>query len=175
MRTYFFESRNKKEKSYDKNGEWASSGNINEKLLSHLLDDDYFRLAPPKSTGTEYFNTSWLTQKLNNFLSLSAEDIQASLAALTTKSIADAISAYTTDEIIICGGGVHNKYVLQLLKGYLPDIEMNSSASYGLDPDYIEATAFAWLAMRTLRLQPGNLPSVTGARREVVLGRVHSP
>lgn len=160
-------------KSFDENGKWASSGKINDEFLEHLLDDDYFELTPPKSTGTEYFNANWLTQKLNKFPFLAAEDVQASLAALTAKSIANAIARYETDEVIVCGGGVHNDYVLQLLKNYLPGITISSSATYGLDPDYIEATAFAWLAKQTLEHKPGNLPEVTGASRPVILGGVY--
>ena len=165
-------------KSYDDNGDWASSGQINESLLERLLDDDYFKLTPPKSTGTEYFNADWLTNKLSDFSSLAAEDIQASLTAFTAISIIDAIHKYAlkvmpVDEVIICGGGVHNKYLLQKLEQGLPNIEVNNSAKYGIDPDYIEATAFAWLAKQTLQHKPGNLPEVTGANRAVILGGVY--
>lgn len=164
--------------SFDKNGKWASSGKVDENFLEQLLDDDYFKLAPPKSTGTEYFNAAWLTKKLSQFPFLAAEDVQASLAAFTATTIKDAINQHitkdnTVDEIIICGGGVHNNFVLQLLTQYLPDIEINSSAKYGLDPDYIEATAFAWLAKQTMEHKPGNLPNVTGAKRPVILGGVY--
>ena len=159
--------------NYDNNGEWAASGKVDESFLTHLLDDDYFQLTPPKSTGTEYFNAHWLTQKLNKFPFLATEDVQASLAALTAKSITEAIRSYPTDEIIVCGGGVHNSYVLQLLKDNLPGIKITSSANYNLDPDYIEATAFAWLAKQTLEHKPGNLPEVTGANRPVILGGIY--
>lgn len=160
-------------KSFDENGKWASSGKIDETFLEQLLDDDYFKLMPPKSTGTEYFNASWLTKKLSSFPFLAAEDVQASLTALTAKSITDAIANYETDEVIVCGGGVHNHYVLQLIKNNVPGIEITSSATYDLDPDYIEATAFAWLAKQTLEHKPGNLPEVTGASRPVILGGIY--
>lgn len=162
-------------KSYDESGKWALSGKINEDFLEQLLNDDYFKLAPPKSTGTEYFNPAWLTKKLSKFPFLAAEDVQASLTAFTVTTIKNAIKLYAdnVDEIIICGGGVHNDFLLQQLKQYLPNIEINDSAKYRLDPDYIEATAFAWLAKQTIEHKPGNLPEVTGAKHAVILGGVY--
>ena len=165
-------------KNYDESGKWAASGKINEDFLQELLNDDYFKLAPPKSTGTEYFNPAWLTKKLSAFPFLAAEDVQATLAAFTATTIKDAVNQYAlgedgAEEMIVCGGGVHNDFLLQLLKQYLPNIEINSSAKYGLDPDYVEATAFAWLAKQTMEHKAGNLPEVTGASRSVVLGGVY--
>lgn len=162
-------------KAYDKNGKWAASGTINEDFLKELLNDGYFKLTPPKSTGTEYFNSAWLTKKLSQFPFLAAEDVQATLAAFSATTIIDAIKAYSNnlEEIIVCGGGVHNDFLLQQLKLGLPNIEINSSAKYGLDPDYIEATAFAWLAKQTLEHKTGNLPEVTGSKRKVILGGIY--
>ena len=162
-------------KSYDESGKWALTGKINEEFLEQLSSDNYFQLTPPKSTGTEYFNTAWLTEKLSTFPFLAAEDVQASLTALTAMSISDAINSYSvnTDELIICGGGVHNKFLLQQLSEFLPGIEISSSLKYGLDPDYIEATAFAWLAKQTIEHKAGNLPDVTGAKRKVILGGIY--
>ncbi len=162
-------------KNFDQDGQWAASGEINQDFLKELLSDDYFKLTPPKSTGTEYFNAEWLTNKLSQFPFLSAEDVQASLTAFTATTVSDAIKIYATEteEVIICGGGVHNHYLLQLLKNELPGIEINSSAHYDLDPDYIEATAFAWLAKQTMEHKAGNLPGVTGAKRSVILGGVY--
>ena len=161
--------------SYDEDGKWAASGTVNEDFLNELLNDDYFKLLPPKSTGTEYFNPVWLTKKLSVFPFLSAEDVQASLTALTATTIKDAIKLckFEIDELIICGGGVHNNYLLQQLQQALPDIEISSSAKYDLDPDYIEATAFAWLAKQTMEHKTGNLPNVTGATEAVILGGVY--
>jgi len=162
-------------KSFDESGKWAASGTVNEDFLKELLNDDYFKLTPPKSTGTEYFNPAWLTKKLSAFPFLAAEDVQASLSAFTATTIKDAINEYANEaeEIIVCGGGVHNDFLLEQLKQLLPNIEINSSAKYELDPDYIEATAFAWLAKQTMNHKVGNLPEVTGAKRAVVLGGVY--
>jgi len=167
-----------KNKSYDENGEWASNGQINEDFLNALLSDEYFTLPPPKSTGTEYFNASWLSNHLSVFPFLSAEDVQTSLTAFTARSICDAIKQHATkiasiDEVIVCGGGVHNDYLLQQLGQVLINIEINSSAKYNLDPDYIEATAFAWLAKQTIEHKTSNLPEVTGAKRKVILGAIY--
>ena len=168
----------KQNKTFDEAGQWAASGRVNEDFLQRLLNDDYFQLTPPKSTGTEYFNAAWLATRLASFPALAPEDIQASLALFTAKTIGDAINEYAmkiaeVNEIIICGGGVHNEFLLQQLRQELPGIEINSSAKYGLDPDYIEAIAFAWLAKQTLEHKPGNLPEVTGAKRAVVLGGIY--
>lgn len=162
-------------KSYDDKGDWAESGKVNQDLLKSLLQDDYFKLPPPKSTGTEYFNVAWLENKLAKFSNLASEDVQASLTALTAKTVCDAIHTYSpqTDEMIICGGGVHNDFLVKQLKLGLPNIDINSSAEYGLNPDYIEATAFAWLAKQTMEHKVGNLAEVTGASRAVVLGGVY--
>lgn len=162
-------------KNYDEDGKWAASGTVNEDFLKELLNENYFKLLPPKSTGTEYFNPAWLTKKLSAFPFLSAEDVQASLTALTATTVKDAIKLckFEIDELIICGGGVHNNFLLQQFKQALPDIEINSSAKYDLDPDYIEATAFAWLAKQTMEHKVGNLPNVTGATQAVILGGVY--
>ncbi len=162
-------------KSYDESGEWAASGTINKDFITQLLNDDYFKFTPPKSTGTEYFNPAWLTKKLSAFPFLAAEDVQASLCAFTATTIIDDINQYAdeAEEIVICGGGVHNSFLLQQLSQGLSNIEINSSAKYGLDPDYIEATAFAWLTKQTIEHKPGNLPEVTGAERAVILGGVY--
>ena len=162
-------------KTFDERGKWALTGEINQNFLKELLNDDYFKLAPPKSTGTEYFNSAWLSKKLSAFPFLAAEDVQVSLTAFTATTISAAINEHTskTEEIIICGGGVHNDFLIKLLKRYLPNIEINSSVNYGVDPDYVEATAFAWLAKHTMEHKPGNLPEVTGATRKVILGGIY--
>lgn len=160
--------------TYDDQGKWASSGRLNERLLQRLLDDPYFSMKPPKSTGTEYFHLAWLDALLPDD-PLPPEDVQRTLVELTARSVADAIRQEDFDsaEILVCGGGAYNRFLLDRLRNQLPSATIASSAIHGVDPDWIEAMAFAWLARQTLAGLSGNLPSVTGARRAVPLGAVY--
>ena len=160
---------------YDNNGDWARSGQLNDALLAGLKADEYFQLPPPKSTGFEYFNQDWLQQ--HDVGALPAEDVQATLCELSAATIADAILASDThaDRVLICGGGVHNSYGLARLQSQLANIPVESTGMHGIQPDWVEAIAFAWLAQCHLEKRPGNLPSVTGARKSVVLGSVSTP
>ena len=132
-------------------------------------------MAPPKSTGVEDFNLAWLGQF--DVERLDPGDVQATLAELTARSIADNVRRYAAraSELNACGGGVHNADLITRLRRNLPETMVSSTADVGLDPDWVEAVAFAWLAMRTMGGLAGNLPSVTGASRKVVLGTIHSP
>ncbi len=162
---------------FDEDGAWAASGQVNEHLLERLLADDYFRQAPPKSTGFEHFNLDWLTTHLEQCaVQVPPSDVQATLAELTARSIADSVLEHTpgTRQLLVCGGGAHNADLIGRLQRQLPDTEVTSTSAFGLHPDWVEATAFAWLAMRTMQGRTGNLPSVTGASRKVVLGAIHS-
>lgn len=164
-------------KRMDEGGRWAAGGNVVKALLDALLDDPYFKLAPPKSTGFEYFNAAWLNTKLGEHgASITAQDVQATLCELTAVSIAQAITGHAPDtrQVLACGGGVHNTHLMQRLRALLPACQVDSTAVYGVDPDWVEAMAFAWLAKQTLEGKPGNLPSVTGAKRAVVLGMICS-
>lgn len=158
---------------YDSDGAWAASGHVNAELLKHFLADEYFAKAPPKSTGREHFHHTWLEQHLTG--KVLAQDIQATLTELTTRSIIQALNFLPAkaDEIYVCGGGSHNRYLLARLQAQAPDIPVATTATLGLDPDWVEAVAFAWLAHRTLTGEPGNLPSVTGASRAVILGGIY--
>ena len=160
---------------YDENGDWARSGQINDTLLARLMDDAYFQLVPPKSTGSEYFNQEWLKDKGAD--QLPAKDVQATLCELTATTLADAIraSAIEIDRVLICGGGVHNNYCRERLQTRLGGIPVESTERYGIHPDWVEAMAFAWLAQCHIDGIPGNLPSVTGAREAVVLGVLSAP
>jgi len=160
---------------YDHDGEWAASGQVNQALLTNLKDDSYFTLPPPKSTGKEYFSPAWLQQKLSRFGALKAEDVQATLCRFSADSIADAIHRYApdTEQTLVCGGGAHNRQLLDLLRQNL-DIPVLSTAELGINPDHVEAIAFAWLARQTVNNLPGNLCSVTGAKTPVVLGGIYS-
>ena len=160
---------------FDRDGAWAASGNSDASLLATLLAYEYFRLSPPKSTGVEEFNLAWLAHF--DVESLPAADVQATLAELSARSIAADIAKHApgTGEIFVCGGGAHNLDLMKRLRRNLPETDIETTAVAGLDPDWVEAVAFAWLAMRTMNDETGNLPSVTGASRKVVLGKLHSP
>lgn len=164
---------NKLNKKYDKDGRWAKSGTVNQKILNIMLQDKYFKTAPPKSTGREYFNLQWL----NSFDldEVKPEDIQATLVELTVQTIVNTIKIYPTDKVLICGGGIHNVYLIERLKINLKPLVLQSTIVNDLDPDIVEAVAFAWLAKRTLSNKTGNLPSVTGAREKVILGAIYNP
>ncbi len=159
---------------YDDGGRWASIGTVLPMLLETMLADPYFAKAPPKSTGFEYFNDDWLSERIEDDAEFA--DVQATLAELSAATIADAIvaDAGKTRELLICGGGVHNRDLMRRLGDRLPGVALVSTADAGLDPDHVEACAFAWLAMRTVAGEPGNAPGVTGARRATVLGARHS-
>jgi len=158
---------------YDRDGAWAASGRVQNDLLARLMADDYFAKAPPKSTGREHFNLAWLEQQFAG--KLAPEDIQATLAELTAASIAQGLKSLPEkiDEIYICGGGHHNRHLLARLQAQLPGMPVASTETLGLDPDWVEAAAFAWLAHQTLAGHAGNLPSVTGARHPVLLGGIY--
>lgn len=159
--------------SFDRDGAWAAGGRIDARLLAAMLQDAYFRASPPKSTGREYFNRAWLSSYLQG-LSTKARDVQATLCELTAVTIADAIEqqAPATQRVLVCGGGAHNAFLMQRLAKDLPDIAVESTRAVGVEPDWVEAAAFAWLAKQHLEGKPGNIPEVTGASKPVVLGRL---
>jgi len=157
----------------DINGDFAASGICNEELLRQLLSDDYFSRPAPKSTGREYFNLKWLHKNLG-LEKYNAEDIQATLAELTIKSISMAIqsAAADTNHVFVCGGGSHNPVLMNGLQRTL-GLPVDDTSACGIHPDWVEAMAFAWMAKRTLARQSSNLPTVTGARSETILGAVY--
>lgn len=157
----------------DDGGAWAASGRVNPALLSSLLADPYFALPPPKSSGREVFNLAWLDARLP--AGLHAADVQATLLQLTAHSVADALRPHAIRELYACGGGVHNAALMDALRAALPRVKVNTTAALGLDPDFVEAVGFAWLARARLDRLPGNLPSVTGASGPRVLGSVYAP
>ena len=162
----------------DKEGHWANRGQADSEFLNHLQNDAFFSTAPPKSTGRDFFNLDWLENKLNSFArSLQAQDVQATLVDLTIHSITEAIVSHAphTEEIYICGGGVHNPLLFDGLKAQLADIRIESTEKLGINPDAVEAVTFAWLAKCRLEGTAANLPSVTGAIEPVVLGAVYAP
>ncbi len=163
--------------NYDQNGTWATSGFCQAELLEAMLQDPYFNQAPPKSTGPEYFHLAWLNHYLKKFPPFKAEDVQATLVALTAHSIMQAIDTFCEkpNEMIVCGGGSKNLAIMQQLNflGKERDISILTSNTFGIDPEWIEATAFAWLARQTMLRLPGNSMHTTGAQRHAILGGVY--
>ena len=163
--------------AFDHNGVWASQGAINPQLLQKLLADEFFQSPPPKSTGTEYFSLEWLHRHLSPIGQYKAVDIQATLLQLTVSSISNAIMRWAAEaeEILLCGGGAHNQTLVQDLQKSLSPKKVlrTDQIENGLDPDWIEAMAFAWLAQQTLEHRTGNALFATGARKAVILGAVY--
>lgn len=159
---------------YDRSGEMANEGRSDDSLLQALLAEPWLALPPPKSTGRDQFHIEWLDARLVGG-DLSAADVQATLSVFTARTIADALRSTlpTCARVMVCGGGVHNPVLLRNLAAQLPGVAVESTAAHGLDPDFVEAMAFAWLARETLAGRPGNLPAVTGARGLRVLGSIH--
>ena len=166
-----------KKQSYDKDGAFAASGKTSARLLAHLLMDDFFQLAPPKSTGFEYFNVEWLHRKIKEAAieDITDADIQSTLCDLTATSIIRAINQFAegTDEIYICGGGAYNQALIKRLQA-VTKCSVQTTGALGVDPDRVEAMAFAWLAYRNIHGLAGNLPAATGANDAVVLGSLTS-
>ena len=164
---------------FDANGAWAASGADHADLLARLLDDPWLALGPPKSTGREQFDLAWLDARLTGFESLAAVDVQATLSSLTAAVVVESIARYAgrPDDLIVCGGGAYNTDLLERIGKRLAARGLSTrvalSAERGVAPEHVEALAFAWLAMRCLANEPGNLPAVTGARGPRVLGAIH--
>lgn len=162
--------------SFDDSGKWAAQGTVHQSLLKQLLSDAYFQQTPPKSTGRDYFNLTWLKKYLRLLPNkIKPVDVQATLVELTARTILNSIQAQTTHgEILICGGGVHNQCLMSRLQTLAPnEFSVYSTARYGIEPDWIEAMAFAWLARQTIMKKPGNHPNVTGAKKAVILGGIY--
>ncbi len=161
--------------AFDTNGAFAASGKIDPILLARLLSDPYFAAPPPKSTGREVFHLTWLQQHLHGLL-LAPADVQATLVALTSRSIADAVRAQapTTHELLVCGGGVHNPVLMAAIAAELAPIPVHSMAMLGVDPDFVEAMLVAWLARERIAGRASeNVYTVTGAHGPRVLGGVY--
>lgn len=159
---------------HDAAGEFAASGRVDTTLLQTLLADDYFAAPPPKSTGREYFNATWLERQVRNGTPAAA-DVMTTLVELTAQSIHDAITRHAsgTERVLVCGGGTHNHYLMRRLQFLFGDTQVESTEKYGIHPDWVEAMAFAWLARETVNGRPGNLPDVTGASQATVLGAIY--
>lgn len=162
--------------NYDRDGTWAASGTPHPDLLQALASHPYLKLSPPKSAGREQFNLDGLDATLNTLKqTIAPVDVQATLLDFTAMSLCDAVSRECSgaQELYVCGGGAHNSALMQRINALLPNLRVMTTAALGIDPDWVEALAFAWLARQTLHHAPGNLPAVTGARGERILGAIY--
>ncbi|EED37959.1 anhydro-N-acetylmuramic acid kinase [Stenotrophomonas sp. SKA14] len=161
-------------RTFDADGAYAASGAVDEGLLAGWRSEPWFDLPPPKSTGREQFHLAWAEAHMGEG-EYAAADVQATLLELTVATVADALLAQQpqTRRLLVCGGGVSNRQLMKRLAARLPEVQVESSAMHGLDPEYVEAMGFAWLAQRTMDGLAGNLPSVTGANGPRILGAIH--
>lgn len=160
--------------AFDDGGAWAASGKVRPALLKRMLDEPYFALHPPKSTGRDLFRMEWLAERLTG--EERAEDVQATLLELTCLSISQAVQRHCTytKEIYLCGGGARNLRMIARLAALLPGIQVQTTNALGIDSDYLEAIAFAWLAQQALQNRPVNLTQSTGAKHPCILGAIYS-
>jgi anhydro-N-acetylmuramic acid kinase len=166
-----------KKQAFDKNGQWANSGKVDPDLLKALLSEPFFKQRPPKSTGRELFNLAWLQKKLSPLGKLKLENVQATLLELTAQSITQGIrlSKFKADYLYVCGGGAYNLALIKRLSELNAETKVDSTMKLGIDPSWVEAMAFAWLAKQSIEGKPGNLPSVTGAKKATRLGAIYWP
>ncbi|EON91112.1 anhydro-N-acetylmuramic acid kinase [Marinobacter lipolyticus SM19] len=158
---------------YDEDGRWAAEGMVHQELLGDMLSDGYFMRPPPKSTGKEKFNLEWVKTLAHRHSEVSDADVQRTLLELTIVSIARQLPHAPNMTIFACGGGTRNTFLMRELKRACSPLMMTSTADLGLDPQWVEPVAFGWLAKQTLEKRPGNLPEVTGASGERILGAVY--
>ena len=161
-------------KNYDENGQWAASGKINNALLAQLMQDSYLQQSAPKSTGRERYNLHWLQEQINlsQQTDIMNNDVQRTLCYFSALTIANEVhKLMPAGDVYICGGGAANPLLMQDIATALSErYTLASTAALSIDPDWVEAIAFAWLAKRHVHQQPGNLPAVTGASRRAILG-----
>lgn len=162
-------------KSYDADGEWASSGTFNLSLLNALLDEPYFTREVPKSTGRELFNGHWLESKLETLgQDIAPHDVQATLLTLTVMTLVSDLSRFCNpSEVYICGGGAYNKALMSELAKVASDYSVATTAELGIDPDWVEAIAFAWMAKEAIAGRPIDTSAFTGAKEPVLLGGIY--
>lgn len=160
---------------FDAGGRFAAAGAVQPELLAALLADPFFARPPPKSTGRAEFNLGWAQRGFPRLGHLRPADVQRTFCELTVRTIAQALRQHApaTRRLLPCGGGARNDFLVGRLREALAGIAVETSDAYGLDAGAVETSAFAWLAMRAVRGLPGNLPGVTGASREAVLGGIY--
>lgn len=162
---------------FDRDSQFAQQGHIHQKLLNKLLEEPFFQQSPPKSTGREHFSLDWLKKQIDQIQDpITVKDVQRTLVDFSVKTITDSIKNIALDNynVFVCGGGMHNRFLLDQLSRDLKQ-PIQTTNDIGIDGDYLEAMTFAWLAKQRLERLPGNLPSVTGASREKILGCVYLP
>jgi anhydro-N-acetylmuramic acid kinase len=160
---------------FDRGGRIARQGTVNPDLLRELLRSSYYRAKPPKTTGREQYGEAFVKRLLATGLAM--EDLIATATALTAAAVAEGMDRFVrprmkVDELIVSGGGVHNPVMMGFLAALIPDVALATSSDLRIDPDGKEAIAFALLAYETWRRRASNLPSATGARRAVILGKI---
>lgn len=160
------------EQAYDDDGDWAASGQVEQPLLEAMLSEPYFHAAPPKSTGLELFNMNWLNHYLEG-RDIPAEAVQATLAELTARTLAHAVHESGAQRVLLCGGGVHNAHLVGRLADMLDPLPVESTSLHGVDPDWLEAILFAWLARERLAGRAQTTMPITGAGKPVLLGKVY--
>jgi anhydro-N-acetylmuramic acid kinase len=170
--------------AFDNGAQYAEQGILHDNLLNQMQTDNYFAMTPPKSTGREYFNLDWVNNQLKKYNNqrhpnedqYTWQDIQRTLTELTSNSICDQVKRHQIGDnpsLLVCGGGAQNPLIMQQLKKKLPQWQVSTTTERGIDSDFMEAMAFAWLAKQRIHNQPSNLPQVTGASREVSLGVIY--
>lgn len=162
-------------KPYDTDGRWAASGTLQPDFLKALLGDPFFRAKAPKSTGRDYFNLAWVQRRFDRFFALPAADVQRTFCELTAILIVRAAEQEKAQRVLICGGGSENGFLITRVRSMFKGGPVELTDAHDFPHAQVEAAAFAWLAMRTIAGAPGNLPSVTGARRAVTLGGIYQP
>lgn len=159
---------------YDANGDWAAEGEVSQRLLESMLCHPFLSQRGPRSTGKEAFNLDWLNSCHSSLPTINAQNTQATLSEFTAQSIVSGLrsSAISLDEVYVCGGGAHNTDLMRRLYRLLSPIHLSTTETIGMDPDWVEAAAFAWLAQQTLKDLAGNAPAVTGASGPRILGGI---
>lgn len=163
--------------NYDDKGSWAASGSINKSLLKIMMSDSYFSRKYPKSTGPDYFNHEWIKNKLlESSIKISPQDVQATLLQVTVLSLIKSINSLKLSDknIYLCGGGVHNEFLCMEINKNC-ETKVKTTSELGIDPDYVEAICFAWLAKKRIENKSFNLSKITGSKGKVYVGRVYDP
>ena len=162
------------EVAFDKDGTWAKAGKVDKGLLKTLLAEPYFAKVAPKSTGRELFNILWLGKILRGHRAVSSENVQATLLALTVESIVREVKHYKIEQLLVCGGGVHNRYLMEQLHNADTKVDIQSTDALGVSSEQMEAMIFAWLSYKRVHGETVALSSVTGARKDGVLGSIYA-